>query len=75
MSMTRKNYQAIATNFGFEMRDQTGQSQLDMLKMVRSFIEVAKQDNPLFDEETFSSWVYDTSVRLRDLDGKRVKSA
>jgi len=73
--MTRKNYQAIATNFGFEMRDQTGQSQLDMLKMVRSFIEVAKQDNPLFDEETFSSWVYDTSVRLRDLDGKRVKSA
>lgn len=73
MSMTRKNYQAIATNFGFEMRDQTGQSQLDMLKMVRSFIEVAKQDNPHFDESTFSSWVYDTSMRLRDLDGKRVK--
>jgi hypothetical protein len=75
MSMTRKNYQAIATNFGFEMRDQTGSKQLGMFAMVRAFCEVAKQDNPLFDEDTFTSWVYDTSMRLRDLDGKRVKSA
>ena len=75
MSMSRKNYNAIATNFGFTLRglnlikvDLTG-----AWEMVNSFAEVAKQDNPNFNADRFRTWVQETADYLRDLDGKLVK--
>ena len=45
MSMSRKNYNAIATNFGAEMRRLEPSATYGAWEMVEAFAEVAKQDN------------------------------
>ena len=73
MAMSRKNYNAIATNFGAEMRGLETSATYGAWEMVEAFAEVAKQDNPNFDTDRFYTWVQETADNLRDLDGKLVK--
>ena len=76
MAMSRKNYNAIATNFGFGLRT-VSLSETPAIygawEMINAFAEVAKQDNPNFDADRFRTWVQETADNLRDLDGKLVK--
>ena len=81
MSMTRKNYNAIATNFGDTIRNGIevaggGEVGTDWgptygaWLMVDSFIHAARADNPAFDSDRFRNWVQETVDGTRGLDGK-----
>ena len=78
MAMSRKNYNAIATNFGASIRN--GISKTDTYYattygawlMVEAFIEAACEDNPAFDPDRFRAWVEETAEGTRDRNGKRV---
>ena len=68
--MTRKDYNAVATSFGFSMRltdETTGAWQ-----MVDAFAQVAARDNARFDIDRFFDWVRETYQGTRDIDGKKV---
>ena len=74
MAMSRKNYNAIATNFGYSLRSITGHAEIDSAwKMVFAFSEAAREDNPAFDPDRFAFWVQETAEGARDLEGKKVK--
>ena len=74
MAMSRKNYNAIATNFGYSLRSITGSAEIySAWSMVNAFSEAAREDNPAFDSDRFRDWVQETADGARDLEGKKVK--
>lgn len=81
MSMSRKNYNAIATNFGDTIRNGIEVSggggvgtdwgpTYGAWLMVDSFIHAARADNAAFDSDRFRNWVQETVDGKRGLDGK-----
>jgi hypothetical protein len=74
MAMSRKNYNAIATNFGYSLRSITGTAEVNSAwAMVSAFSEAAREDNPAFDPNRFGNWVQETADGTRDLEGKKVR--
>ena len=74
MAMSRKNYTAIATNFGYSLRSITGDDEMySAWSMVNAFADAAREDNPAFDCVRFRDWVQETADGERDLEGKKVK--
>ncbi len=80
MAMSRKNYNAIATNFGASIRNgieihtpHQHAPTYGAWLMVEAFIEAAREDNPAFDPDRFRDWVQETVDGERDIEGKKVK--
>lgn len=76
--MTRKHFVEIATEFGYVLRqikDNSHEEVLVFWQTVRAFTHAAKVINPNFSDERFEQFIYEVSVGIRDLEGKKVKAA
>ncbi len=74
--MTKKHFQTIATNFGYQLRFIDPEN-FDQIKgfwiAVGAFEVAAKEFNAAFDEAKFEDWILDVFKKNRNLEGKKVK--
>jgi hypothetical protein len=69
--MTKKYYEAMATEFGYEMHHKPAEAEYGLWCGVEAFMRVAKTDNPRFDKDKFKLWVEEVRDGVRNVYGRK----
>lgn len=73
MSMSRKDYEAMATEFGVAMTTSHAEAEYGLWVGVQAFCWVAKRDDEKFEMARFKKWVEEVRDGVRGMDGKKRK--
>lgn len=73
--MSKRDFEAMATAFGMELRLAFLSDVPAKRAMVHVFVSAARQLSPSFDGDRFWAWVDDVTYGRRDANGKKVKGA